>query len=56
MAIEQKPKDNPDRLKETLNGLDLPQQVIDAAITALETSYAELKKDIGGRYYSGCCI
>jgi len=56
--IEQKvgEGDNALQLKATLVRMNLPIGLIDAAIASAERSYVELKKDLSGRYYSGCCI
>ena len=56
--IEQKvgEGDNALQLKATLVRMSIPIDLIDAAIASAERSYVELKKDLSGRYYSGCCI
>ena len=58
MRIEKKMgnKGNASKLKGILTEKNIPQDIIDETLKILEKNYTELRKDINGRYYSGCCI
>ncbi len=58
MGLEQKigDKDNAQQLRDALIRRNIPPYLINNSIKVLERSYAELKKEISGIYYSGCCF